>query len=541
LGQVRIIQNGQALDANPYVGSGGYNSPVGGVQPFNTQLIVNRQVTGLAGFSGAVGYFPADQIHLNLPSDAMDTFNRQSVGASDVLRGNVYAPAPFYAPSRTIVGLPAIVSGQAGPGGVIAPYPPSGMLGQGGTTYTPFALTPLGGLGGGGMYPTTGGTLSRLGGTERTAIGGTGGLNLFALSNIAQREQLARELSQVNLPPDLAVRNEINTRVEPSVATERRLAVQAGGGTEANEPNRMSPAVPAGALPTMGSTGQPPTPNQDVFRDMLYRMPRGPGGTLQSGGSFQPGGSLQPAPRLNSPAMPQEETEEANTPSTVTEAMKAKQPQLRKHVGAATDSNSPFAPSADGKLVEYSPRTGLVLHGLAGTGPDQFNMTMALAQKRLKAGQYYEAADSYRQAASLDPSNPLPRLGLCLAQFSLAESLGAAYQLKRAAEIFPPILTTRLDVASMVDVDLIQRRLNFLATRAADPRTGQEPMLYFIGAFMHANIGQPDQARTYALKLQATAGVDTVLANYARYILAGEATSAPASQPATTPASSEAQ
>ncbi|MGA2265044.1 MAG: hypothetical protein ABSH10_01265 [Phycisphaerae bacterium] len=512
---------------------------------------MTRQVTGLAGFSGAIGYFPTDQIHLNLPTDAMDTFNRQSVGVSDVLHGNVYAPAPFYAPGRTIAGLPFLLSGQVGPGGVILSYPPPPMsaesLIQGGTVYTPFSVTPMNGAGGTGMYTAMiGGTFLQPSGTERTAIGGTGGLNLFALSNAAQQEQLARELSQVNLPADMAVRNEVNTRLEPSVARERRLAVPPEGEAEANEPNRMPSAVPAVLLPARGSLGRPPTPNQDVFRDMLYRMPRGPGGTLQPGGSLQTGGSmqlggsLQPAPWLTPSATPQEETEEANAPSTVTEAIQARQPQLRQHPAALTESNAPFVPSENGRLVEYSPRTGIVLHGLAGTGPDQFNTTMALAQKRLKAGQYYEAADTYRQAAALDPSNPLPRLGLCLAQFANAESLAAAYHLKRAAEIYPPVLTTHLDIASLVDADLIQRRLNFLAMRLAEQQTAPEPMLYFIGAFMHANMGQLDQARTYALKLQATAGGDTILANYARYLLAN-ATTAPAPGPATAPAAGEAK
>lgn len=181
-------------------------------------------------------------------------------------------------------------------------------------------------------------------------------------------------------------------------------------------------------------------------------------------------------------------------------------------------------------LVQVSPSGGLLLRGLAGTGHDEFNTTMTQAEKDLRQGKHYNAVEGYRRAAALQPDNPLPRVGLSLALFAVGEPLGAATHLRRAAATFPPILTSGVDIAGLADAELMGRRLAFLATRL-EHVPSKDPMLYFIGAYVHANLGQVEQAKDYALKLQASAGTDNILADYARFVLTGQSTSAPASQP----------
>lgn len=389
--------------------------------------------------------------------------------------------------------------------------PPTGLMGQSGTVYTPLALTPLTGAGG-SLRPADSGLFPRYDSS------GAGGSNLFAVSDTTQRKRLARELSQVPMPSDLAVRSEVNTRVNPSAAAEPRSALRyPEEGVEPNEPNVAAGSIsPQSAMPLVNPTGQTLTPDQDVFSDVLTRL-RGTAGGLE-----------QPIPWQ----LPQQGYEAATGRE---EQAPPQRPQLRKHPAATgilgSDSSFPIT----GKLVEYSPEKGLVLHGLAGIGRDQFNTLMASAEKQLKEGKFYEAAEAYREAASQNPSNPLPRMGLSLALFSAGESLGSAQQLHRAVEMFPPLLTSHLEVVNVADANLIQRRLDFLATRLAHSQAGPEPMLYFIAAFLHANLNQTDQAKAYATKLQASAGDDVILANYARFLLTGGATSAPSSQPASQP------
>ena len=87
--QVVRTQSGQALDANYRIGGGGVNSVSGGAR-INSQLYVTGQVTGLGGFRGSIGYYPANTMRLVLPSEAMETFQGQSVGLSQAMGGGSY-------------------------------------------------------------------------------------------------------------------------------------------------------------------------------------------------------------------------------------------------------------------------------------------------------------------------------------------------------------------------------------------------------------------------------------------------------------------
>ncbi len=518
-GQVRLVQDGRALDANPYVGSGGYNSayPTGFL---DSQLIVNRQVSGLAGFRGSVAYYPVDQLSLPLPTDSLETFRRQSVGTQDVLRGQTYAPAPYYDPTRTIVGLRSIASGRAVPG---SPVPqallPAGLFGQAGTVaYTPLAVSAVTGLWDLRSRPTEGSFLRfEAGGLSAPARAAPE--NLFAVPDARQRQRLAEEVSQVQMPTELMVQSQVETRVDPSAAVERRRwAGLVPEDMEPNEPNAAGGIAPARQPGYAPSLTVPLAPDQDVFSELLARMQ----------GTVGPAESAVPSPGPSA----WDASQQQEGPASAAERIQARQAQLRTHPAAV--GTEALLTAGGGTLVQYSPGGGLLLRGLAGTGQDEFNTTMAQAEKDLKGGKYYKAAEGYRLAASLQPDNPLPRLGLSLALFAAGEPLGAARHLRRAAVTFPPILTSGVDIAGLADAELMQRRLAFLATRL-EHVPSEDPMLYFIGAYVYANLGQAAQARDYALKLQASAGTDTLLAEYARFVLTGQSTSAPASQPASAP------
>ncbi len=51
------VNQGNVLDANPGVGTGGVNTEVAPTNAMDTQLVVGNQVTGLAGFRGNVPYY----------------------------------------------------------------------------------------------------------------------------------------------------------------------------------------------------------------------------------------------------------------------------------------------------------------------------------------------------------------------------------------------------------------------------------------------------------------------------------------------------
>ena len=89
------LQQGDALDSSPLVGSGGRNTAsTGGLlrdkgQGIDSQLYVTGRVTGLGAFRGGLPYTPKGAFRLTLPSASLSDFNRRSVGLEDVLKGPV--------------------------------------------------------------------------------------------------------------------------------------------------------------------------------------------------------------------------------------------------------------------------------------------------------------------------------------------------------------------------------------------------------------------------------------------------------------------
>lgn len=519
--QVRILQQGQALDANFLVGSGGQN--ITRYQPpIDSQLFVTGQVSGLAGFRGSVAYYAPDQLNLTLPSAAVDAFRGQTVGVNDVITGTPYVTAPYYDRSSTLLGARGIVSGQALPGTDVPisaiPPAPQGLYGQAGTA----AYNPLG-LGSdrlGLVMPLAGSTLRPF--LEQGLRGTATVPTLFTVPGAARREELEHELGGVVLPEDFAVQSEIDTRLDPTARNNRVDRLRPP--TLAPEPNEPNAGLNVARLPLHplgGTEAVPPQPDEDVFSDILSRLSRGGAGE----------GLIPPAERRaiwraaepNAPAPEKRKTEEKEG---------RKEETVERPAMLEIDRKALMETTARPGIVEYTPEGGLLIHRLAGTSRDQFNTLMAAGEENLKDGNYYDAAEIYRQAVSVDQNNPLARVGLSVALFAAGEPLGAADQLKRAAEMFPPILTSRLDLAAIVDKELLARRLDFLARRLDNPQTGPEPMLHFIAAYVYHNLGDEQQARDYAIKLRDSSPDDRVLARYAASLLGGATpASAPASRP----------
>ncbi len=113
-GQVAQRNVGQALDANPQIGSGGFNTVTGGADGVNSQLFVTGQVTGLRSFRGNIGYFAPDQLQMNVPSAGLSDFNRRSAGVGIIVGGG-YVASPYYDRSATVFGVRGITGGYTAP------------------------------------------------------------------------------------------------------------------------------------------------------------------------------------------------------------------------------------------------------------------------------------------------------------------------------------------------------------------------------------------------------------------------------------------
>lgn len=104
-------------DANPEVGSGGYNAARPGyLGGYRANAIITGDVTGLEGFRGFSPVLQNNRFRAAVPSSSLYDFNARGVGVEDVMAGRTQSPTYFFNPARTISDLGSIRRGLNSPG-----------------------------------------------------------------------------------------------------------------------------------------------------------------------------------------------------------------------------------------------------------------------------------------------------------------------------------------------------------------------------------------------------------------------------------------
>jgi hypothetical protein len=584
-------QDGRRLDASLRLGSGGVNTPVSAPRGFGSQLYVNGQVTGLAGFRGKTGYSASNSLRLALPSERMRDFRQQSVGLSGALSGGTFRTTPYFSRTSTVFGARGILAGRTAPGSNI-PRTSSGasavankLYEEARAAYGPLSNTrvqqmgPLGGPLGAPLGPRSGfrpvpslpggvlGGLSRPGASN--LFSARGGLGTGAVDPHAIRRGAAAGALGQGLP---------GTPALPSGVTPGRP----GG------PGRVGPN-PIGTGPAGLDVPQPPN---TAAAPGLETTPGGPVAPAVPG--LRPGESpsrtLSPlagrmklsaatgrleGPKLKSPdrrvgpghlprrgqdvfvdllvaLKSRRAADRGSDPARVGSVAKPI-PILRPRRPLAPGEKPPADPTdmsvADWrtgrKRLDYSePAEGetppgaefvqltkdqqIQVNALAGAGADQFNLRMGSAQEKLKAGRYYDAAADFEAASAIDPKNPLARVGVCLSLFCAGEPLTAANYLRRAMGEFPPLMEARISIRRIAPSNALRWQLERLRKRLKVPAEARKPMMVFLATFMHLNQGQESAAKEYAATLKSLTPNDRLLQAYAAHVLTGKS---PAKQP----------
>jgi len=506
IAQVMRKETGNVLDANPLVGSGGRNTPVGSHR-INSQLYVTGQVTGLGGFRGTTGYYAADQLHLNIPSAGFSTFRRQSVGLADVARGQTYMTNAYLSRSRTVLGVRQITGGLTAPGtnvpitsrvsaavanklysqatedykSIMAQRPEQSPL------VVQLAVPPVGGS---QLHEQQGDVTSRL----STSL-------LYGSRRSKDKRELARELYELAKKDgrvDDRIDDRIDTHLDTQVESSREVPEQDKDTIEAIKGSR--PGSEKTAKPK--SESQLPRAGQDVFIDVLVHL-----GGLKAG---SPGEGI---------TIPEVESGNDNVSKTPADETGSKTKDKKKK-----------------KQVEFTKDRQLIIHSLAGLGPDLFNKYMKGAEERLGSGRYYRAAEEYKCAAIIDSRNPLPQLGQAIALMVAGEPLSATFHLRHAMVLFPPLMETKLDINAMVLPKDVRREMLRLTERLKETdELDTKKTLLFLAVFLHHNLGHKDRADGYAKSLLKLAGDDKLSSTYATYILTGKrpGKGRPTTQPAT--------
>jgi len=483
-GQVTQVQDGRALDANYGVGSGGINAP----RPpdvLDSQLYITGQVTGLSRFRGGVGYTAADELRLNLPSSRLETFRQQSVGVADAVGGTAYRTSPYYDRMRTTFSVPRIVAGDAAPGssmpmsntvpsataaklyrdataeyGSLATLKPEHMA-----SATPLVRSPI------SSPLETDGLRSPLSEPADEAFRSLGQFGITRpgeqQAEAAQGEQDTQIQSRVELKVDTSVETKVPPIPAAVAAPEQKSDVTRGQGQE------FLPLEIEEILKDLDYRS-----DQDIFMDMLVRLSE-----LKAG-----------RPLAGSPA-------EAKAP-----------PSAASAAGSAGRRQG---------IVEIVDK-GLVIHGLAGNVRNSLNVVMSSAAQSLKEGRFYEAAAAYEVAIGLAPANPLPRVGAAMSLLAAGEPYNSSLFLRNAMELLPPIMEMQVDLPEIFGPQLgvLKSRLSALDERVEEPPSAAAT-LRFLAAYVHAQLGQAEAARTHANKLKEAAGDDEFLSAYAAFVLTG--------------------
>lgn len=564
VGQVRRTQPGQVLDANSLVGAGGANSPIRSGVRFDSQLYVNGQVTGLGAFRGGTGYRAANQLGLTVPSAGLSDFHRQSTGLQDVLGGATAGTGalPYYDRATTALGVRGITSGMTMPGSNVPRYDRitpgvaqrlyvDAMVNYGAVTQKlpgrmlsvpltssgvplvrsmdptadpmvdpsvdptiPSYLRPK---------PTGDGQADRFSTSvpvvQRAAPVRPGSAALFGVLRTEDRYDLARELYEAALEDGAA--ETTDRRVDgavPDVKPAPAPKEPSAGSVSGKQPGRTGDSVGGRVLAALGGRSDRvviPEKNQDVFLDMLVE--------LRSQGAED-----APEPKKTPPP---EDPLAGPKPVDVPEIPRVPDPGAGERIpvtgrGIIIVATQPDTPEGlrpdEPEIVERDEGGGLILHGLAGRSRDRFNQYMSAAQAKLRSGAYEQAAQSYQYAITLDGQNPLARLGMSLSLLASGEPLRAALHLRRAMELFPPMMETRVDVAAIMDASALERQLLVVDKRLDASLNKVEPLLAFLSAYMHCNANEMEDANRYARRLRAAAADDPLYVAYAEFVLTGK-------------------
>ena len=484
--QVRYVPGGRALDSNYSLTGGRVNSRVSSYGGFNSQLYVTGQVTGLGAFRGPVGYSAADQLRLNLPTSTVSDFIRRSVGPSQAY-GDSYQTSPYYDRAGTVFGVRRIVAGDTVPGcnmpadrrlsaqPTVDPETVSGLYQDAVSRYR--GVEPLDPFEAARGIPLVRGDRRR----ERSVMwsGERDRYTLWPTGEDDARSRRGRDDPEAgqDLPRSGYEDSRVSSLLDARLETALRNAVES---KVPDRPDYVEPAEgekerdgTADARPRIPETIEP---DQDVYLDILRR--------------------LREAREADRPARPDESD-----------------PPADPKAGDPDAGPEPFA-----RVTRRGER--VVLHGLAGRSPDIFNRRLAAAESRLRSGRYYDAAGAYDLAAEMRPANPLPHLGSTLSLVGAGEPYAAGLRLYRAMRLFPPLMEVDVD-PSLLDGEVLSRRLAALDRRLGESGDEAPAMLVFLATYMHAHWGRPEQAEAYARRLMGRAMVkqDKLLEAFASHVL----------------------
>lgn len=156
---------------------------------------------------------------------------------------------------------------------------------------------------------------------------------------------------------------------------------------------------------------------------------------------------------------------------------------------ASKQKESPIVKEGQAKEEIELPDTIL---SFAGDGKDMFSVYMTQAEKFMKDGMYYKAADAYSLASAYQNQNPLPYMGRSIALFAAGEYMSSSYYLNMSLRIFEELALFKISVKDFIGKDdVYNKRLGELAE--IQIQSGS-PEMRFLMAYIYYVDGQSAKA-----------------------------------------------
>jgi hypothetical protein len=485
--QYQIQQTGRLFDANPQIGSGGYNA----ARPVSPLALGNALAQGTIGRGMSLrGVSPiGDPTAFRGPlgSGMLSAFRRDSVSMADV--SSPYAGLvglPYYDPSQTVA-TGGFLSGQYGP--VVPRFGPQ-VSGSGPAGSAPGVPGPLdlrldtrlnvGSVSGAdGWSPSVAGLRSQI-------VGLTPGGNSELSSTIFGPAPRAA----APFPAPRVADRVLNNLARLPVPDMRDL-------TRPGTLDGQQFEEPPGSRPPLGTPldavrrGEARRLTEEVPRDP--RLPR-----LDRDRPFMLG------PQVRTPGPTEAEAGRSPIRDATTSAM----PRLRDAsvlpgydvftdmqlgLALAADPSAAWFKDIQDAVRQNPAATGLMqelaaaqsqefiarvvnapIRTFHGQGESPLNNEILKAESLLEIGQYYEAVRRYEAARRLDPLNPLPLIGKGNAYLAAGEYLSAVVALVQGFERYPELSKFSFDLAALMGggevVDIRRSDLMRRLESQEDPR-----------------------------------------------------------------------
>ena len=466
------VQNGQALDANNQVGSGGSNATIPGYVPFNGNQYMNNlnptahtsyQTVPITLPGGGVTYARIPIVtsappSFSSPVGALPMNNYSSIenvsGSGTRINAainGVYSPASLGITSQNGLGENSAIYNGPVPVGPASPF--ASIYGGPNSPMSPRTI----GLAQNGLVAPTGGNVN----------------SLFGLREIPMQQQAAyaRMTGQVNQNPSQAPALIPGQQIQKE-QTHRPSGAAVGttplsGVVKATQIGKPL-GVQKNAQVNAGGVG-------DVYENLLRELQTG-----QKINIVAPGLAGQPAMTLTN-LVPQSTAAQrmvtidpitglpivnpsAHLVARLTPAHGKKARAVAKIWNRA---NAITIPQKLGAELQAG-RKLMPLQALAGNMTDKFDRSMAYGQKLIDTGKFMQAIQAFQGALAIRPNNPLAIIGQAHAEIAAGLYGSAAYNLQFVFNRNPALTAVRYNIKKLIPAGSLRaarRELNKLVKR----------------------------------------------------------------------------